>query len=433
MTCFIRHRNSLIRIYKSFLVSMLIQYFAFSTLASAVSLEVGLDYNYSSIHSALEDANANDTILIHSGRYKEFDIVIDKPLSIIGDNLPIIDGNNQGQVITVQANNVLIEGIQIWRSRLSFMDDFSGILIKDCRNVTVRSCIFNENYFALYLANSAQCTVENNTITGKAESETTSGNGIHLWYCRDIEIKSNITSGHRDGIYFEFVKFSKIINNVSRNNLRYGLHFMFSDSCVYSDNEFRNNGAGVAVMYTHYIKMTGNKFFDNWGSSSYGLMLKEISDSEISDNYFYQNSIAIYAEGSSRVNFHDNDIVNNGWGLKIMSNSMDNEFHNNNFDGNSFQVTTYGRQNFNNFDGNYWSDYSGYDINGDKIGDVPHRPMKLFALQIQRHPEGLALLHSLFVKILDFAENLIPTLTPETLVDNKPKMVPVYDKDRSFK
>ncbi len=160
---------------------------------------------------------------------------------------------------------------------------------------------FINNFFSIYIAKSFDCVIENNFINGLKGRETNSGNGIHLWYCRDITIKNNNISNHRDGIYFEFVRNGRISNNVSKNNIRYGLHFMFSDSCEYRENTFQNNGAGVAVMYTKNVLMDNNTFKHNWGAASYGLLLKDISDSDIINNHFEENSVGIYIEGCSRI------------------------------------------------------------------------------------------------------------------------------------
>ncbi len=113
--------------------------------------------------------------------------------------------------------------------------------------------------------------------------------------CRLI---NNRISGHRDGIYFEFVTNSIIWRNISSHNLRYGLHFMFSHNDAYISNIFRNNGAGVSVMFTHGVKMFNNFFEDNWGDGSFGLLLKEISDSYVVGNKFTNNTSGdLYGRG----------------------------------------------------------------------------------------------------------------------------------------
>ncbi len=214
----------------------------------------------------------------------------------------------------------------------------------------------------------------------------------------------------------------KLYNNYSENNLRYGLHFMFSDSCVYTNNTFENNGAGVAVMYTKNVLMSENQFLHNWGPASYGILLKDISDSRIENNIFDENSIGLYMEGCSRVTIEQNNFIKNGWALKLMANSMDNYFYDNNFVANSFDVSTNSRQNFNTFEKNYWAKYDGYDLDKDGYGDVPFRPVTMFSMMIESHPTSLVLLHSLFIDILNIAESIIPAITPEALTDPNPRM-----------
>jgi nitrous oxidase accessory protein len=127
-------------------------------------------------------------------------------------------------------------------------------------------------------------------------------------------------------------------------------------------------------------------------------------------------------ESSSRNRIKHNEFRDNGWALKIMANSMDNQIVQNNFIENSFEVATNSRQNFNIFNKNYWSQYSGYDLNRDGVGDVPYRPVRLFSIIIEKQPEVLVLMRSLLIEILDAAERIMPVLTPEELVDKKPQM-----------
>lgn len=197
---------------------------------------------------------------------------------------------------------------------------------------------------------------------------------------------------------------------------------MFSDSCEYTDNTFKHNGAGVAVMYTKNVLMYKNHFSKNWGPVSYGILLKDISDSRIEKNIFDENSIGLYMEGCSRVTIEKNNFTKNGWALKLMANSMENYFYDNNFVANSFDISTNSRQNFNTFEKNYWADYDGYDLDKDGFGDVPFRPVTMFSMMIESHPTSLVLLHSLFIDILNIAESIIPAITPEALTDAKPRM-----------
>jgi nitrous oxidase accessory protein len=197
---------------------------------------------------------------------------------------------------------------------------------------------------------------------------------------------------------------------------------MFSDSCEYRENTFENNGAGVAVMYTKNVLMEKNIFKHNWGAATYGILLKDITDSDIINNHFEENSTALYIEGCNRIQIKYNNFIKNGWSIKLMANSMGNSIIDNNFISNSFDISTNSRQNFNTFENNYWSEYSGYDLDKDGFGDIPFRPVSMFSIIVESQPTALILLHSIFIKILDIAEKVIPALTPNTLIDPKPRM-----------
>jgi nitrous oxidase accessory protein len=374
------------------------------------------------ITDAIKIAKDFDTIIIKPGNYAEGNIIIDKKLKIFGEDFPVIDGEGEGEIFTVISEDVHISGLVIKNSGISYLEENAGIRLEEVRNCIITDNKFINNFFAVYLAKSSDCIISNNYIEGEKKRETNSGNGIHLWYCKNITIENNKIFNHRDGIYFEFVRNGIIKNNHSEGNLRYGLHFMFSDSCEYTKNIFENNGAGVAVMYTKNVLMSENYFSLNWGPASYGILLKDISDSLIEKNIFNENSIGLYMEGCSRVTIEKNNFLKNGWALKLMANSMDNYFYDNNFIANSFDISTNSRQNFNTFEKNYWADYKGYDLDKDGFGDVPFRPVTMFSMMIESHPTSLVLLHCLFIDILNVAESIIPAITPEALTDPKPRM-----------
>lgn len=378
-----------------------------------------------SLRAALQSASAGDTIRLESGVYTEGAVEIDKPLTVLGEPGAVIDAGGAGEAVRVLSDDVTIRGLTIRGSGVSFIDDNAGLRIEDVRRCTVEDCRFENNFFGIYLAKSADCRIVRNSIDGSAETETRSGNGIHLWYCRDIVVDSNTISGHRDGIYFEFVVASRITHNLSTGNLRYGLHFMYSDSCLYAENTFVRNNAGVAVMYTRHVTMIDNTFDHNWGPSSYGLLLKDITDSEIRGNVFRWNTVGIHIEGSNRLLIERNKLLGNGWGMRLMASAIDNRIERNDFIGNSIAVTTNSRSSFSSLHENYWSDYNGYDLDGDGYGDVPFRPVGIFPLIVERNPPALVLMRSLLVDVLDMAERLIPTLTPESLIDQRPSMEPI--------
>lgn len=407
----------MLKVVISFLILFFVPFFS-----SAQTITVCKDCNISTLKNAIAKAKDNDTILVEQGTYKEFNIVINKPLTIIGKNYPVIDGEEQGEIITIVSDHVTVDGLFLKNVGNSYTEDFAAIRVVKSKFFEIRNLVIEKLFFGIYIEKSNFGKIINNKIIGKAVEEYNSGNGIHLWYSHDLDIENNHIQNMRDGIYFEFADNSNIKNNVSTNNLRYGLHFMFSNNDVYEGNTFENNGAGVAVMFSKQIKMTNNVFKKNWGTASYGLLLKEINDAVIKGNTFEKNTIGINIEGSNRITYMNNNFSNNGWAVKVRGACYSNAFISNNFLYNSFDVSYNSKINDNLFDKNYWSNYTGYDLDKNGIGDVPYRPVKLFSYIVNRTPETIILLRSLFIDIIDFSEKVSPVFTPDKLLDNNPSI-----------
>jgi len=375
-----------------------------------------------SVRQGIAEATAGDTVRVQPGTYREGNLVVDKPLTLAGEGDAVLDGEGRVEVLTVRANGVTVRGLVIANSGMSYVSDLAGIRVEGVSDCTLAGNRLRNTFFGIYLAAVKACTVEDNEITGQAVSETSSGNGIHLWNADHVRIRNNRVEGHRDGIYLEFVRAGLVEGNLSQRNLRYGLHFMFSDGIEYLRNVFRANNAGVAVMYSKHVTMRENRFEDNWGAAAYGLLLKDIADSAVWGNLFRRNTTGIFAEGANRLSIDGNRFERNGWAIRIMADSMGVVFAHNAFVANTFEVTTNGTRSFNSLLENYWSEYRGYDLGRDGVGDVPHRPVKLFALLVERYPPALILLRSPFLELLDLAERVLPILTPRVLADHRPLM-----------
>jgi nitrous oxidase accessory protein len=388
----------------------------------ANTLHVGAGFPGSTMKSALSRSEDGDTIIVHGGLYKEGNLIIDKSITLIGLDWPVLDGQKKYEVLSIKADHVLVTGFKIQYSGHASLDDPGGIKVYDSEHVEIVGNELYDNFFGIYLQYSKNCLIRDNTITAFGTEEQQIGNGIHCWKSDSLRIIGNSISGHRDGIYFEFVKGSIIWRNISFNNIRYGLHFMFSNDDAYITNLFKNNGAGVAVMFTKNVKMFNNTFVDNWGDAAYGMLLKEISDSYIFNNRFVGNTSGIYMEGTNRIIVEKNIFRNNGWGMKIQASCMDNQIIRNNFMQNTFDISTNGSLVLNHFDGNYWDEYEGYDIDKDGIGDVPYRPLSLFSVIVEKNPPAMLLYRSFIVTLLDRSEKIIPTLTPDNFMDGVPLM-----------
>jgi nitrous oxidase accessory protein len=403
---------------------VLFAFFRFSNADAANSkvLNVGSRQIYKTIKSALAASKIGDTIFINKGVYKEGNLVVDKAVTLIGRNNPVLDGEFEHEVLSIKSDHVTVKGLTIQNSGRAVMSDPGGIKIYDANYVTIEGNTLLNNYFGVYLQYVKHCVVKNNLIIASQHEENKSGNGIHAWKSDSIQIIGNLIKGHRDGIYFEFVKYSIVWRNRAHHNLRYGLHFMTSPNNAYISNVFRNNGAGVAVMFTREVVMINNTFEDNRGDATYGVLFKELSDCYLSGNKFIRNTTGIFLDGTSRMLMEKNLFKENGWAMRLQANCIDNRIENNSFLGNTFDVTTNGTLTLNTFDKNYWDKYEGYDLNKDKIGDVPYHPLSLYAVIIEKNPPAMLLFRSFMIGLLDKSEKILPSLTPENFVDKRPRM-----------
>ena len=400
----------------------------FVTSLHAKQIEVCASCETVTIKDAIALAEDGDEIIIKSGIYKEHGVIlINKSVIIRGVGNPIIDGENKETVFSIKADNFTIEGLTIINVGRSYTKDFAAILVSRSTNFSIKNNTLEKVFFGILIEKSHYGAIENNNVSSDAKDQASSGNGIHLWHCSNMKVRNNTLHGLRDGIYFEFVKKSSVSDNSSFENLRYGLHFMFSNENEYFDNVFKKNGAGVAIMFSKFVKMYRNKFVENWGSASYGLLLKEIYDAEIEYNIFEQNTIGISVDGSTRINYKNNTFLRNGWAVKIVGACYENDFAQNNFLHNALDLSYNSKINTNKFDNNYWSDYTGYDLDKNGIGDIPYRPVKLFSYIVHQTPETIILLRSLFVDIINFSEKVSPVFTPDNLLDSNPLMKVIND------
>lgn len=400
-------------------------YLLLANASEANIIKVGEGGSVKTIKQALHIALPGDTILVSSGIYHEQNLVIDKGIVLLGLNYPVLDGDHAYEIISIKANGTEVNGFRVIHSGVSSIEDFAGIKIYNCNRVIIRNNKLDDTFFGIYAQYASNCIIENNTIAAHNNQEQQSGNGIHCWKSDSMRIIANTVTGHRDGIYFEFVTNSVIWRNISNSNIRYGLHFMFSNNDAYFINIFKNNGAGVAVMFSKNVKMVHNYFEENWGDGSYGLLLKEISDSYIENNHFNSNTTGIHMEGASRIEMQQNVFESNGWAIKIQASCMDISLTRNNFISNTFDIGTNGSLVLNTFNYNYWDKYEGYDLNKDKTGDIPFRPVSMYSMLIEQNPTAMMLFRSFMTTLLDKTEKILPSITPENLKDDYPFMKPL--------
>lgn len=406
---------------KSKRTALLVLAILLSGLCRARSIVVGKGMRLSDLGMALRECRNGDTLILLPGVYPVHGLHLRKSILLEGRGWPVLDAQYKGGILAVDVSHVSIRGLVLRNIPSNDLSDLAAISALGVGHLNISGNIIEHDFFGIYLANVDSSRVENNRLSSGYDSRH-SGSGIHLWHCSQMLLKGNRISGQRDGIYFEFVSRSRILNNTSVGNLRYGLHFMFSDSDSYVNNVFQDNSAGVAVMYSHHILMESNRFEHQWGDASYGLLIKEITDSRILHNLFWKNTTGIYLEGANRMELKGNTWQDNGWAMNLMSDCLQDTIVRNNFIGNSFDIASEGDGARVRMDANYWSKYQGYDLNGDLVGDVPFHPVSLYARLIQEVPSAVLLMHSMLAELLDAMERALPSLTPKGIVDKHPSM-----------
>ncbi len=394
-----------------------------SAADSPDTLFVGAGKPFAKVGTALAAAKDGDCIVIGPGYYPEAKLLVAKRVALLGRGDPVLDARGGGNLLEVRANGARVEGLTLRGVGVNYLKEDGAVWINEARGVTVAGNRFEKDFFAVYGTHAVGAVVRGNTMEGLRGKEASNGNGIHFWKSDSILVEGNSIRGHRDGIYLEFTGNSVVTGNTCENNIRYGLHFMFSNGNAYRKNIFRSNGSGVAVMYSRHIEMRDNRFEQNWGAASYGLLLKSISSSVIQGNRFTRNTVAIFESTGDGNAFSENVFANNGWALRIDADCNLNTFTANTFSGNTFDVAfNASLASTNSFAGNSWDHYQGWDLDKDGIGDVPHRPVELYSAIVQTHPQAMALLRSHFITLLDALERLFPTLAPINLEDASPKM-----------
>jgi nitrous oxidase accessory protein len=401
-------------------VSILLTLMIFSMDAPATSIEAS---TIDQIHQYFSGELRADTIYIDSGIYTGL-FTIEYPAIVIGQSGTVLDGQEKGDVLTIAADSVIVADLSIQNSGTRLLKDYAGIKITG-DNVNVIRCEIINNLHGIYIKGGNSVHIYESRIVGRSDlQEADRGNGIHLWNTRNNLIFDNEISYARDGIYFSFAHNTKIRSN-RIHHLRYGLHYMYSDSNSFEDNLFVYNVAGSALMYSKEIDFTRNIFAHCRGFRAYGVLLQSVEYCRAKDNLILDNSQAVFFDDANHNSFYNNDIVQNDLAVRINASCEDNRISANNFVSNLTDVvmdasvagSTYWSD---SNSGNYWSSYSGYDLDFDNIGDIPHTLQSIFEYMEEDNPTIRFYLYSPAAQLLAAAEERLPILRSAVMEDKYP-------------
>ena len=386
--------------------------------AATVSVRAGDD-----LAAAVRAAQPGDTVEIARGLYRA-NLLIDKPLTLRGLDRPTVSGGNQGDTIRVTAPDVMIEGLIVRDSGDSLKEQNAGIyLYPGAHRAVVRHCDLTYNLFGLWIEKADDVRIEHNTITGKREyASSQRGNGVQLYNTKGAHILNNNISFVRDALYVD-VSHHALFKGNQLHHSRYGTHYMNSYYNLWEDNDTYYNRGGLALMEVREQTVRNNRA---WGNSDHGIMLRTLQDSVIEGNVVAGNSRGFFIYDVEYIKLNNNLVVDNTVGVHLAAGSKNNEVEGNDFISNREQVRYVGARDerWGAKSGNHWSNYLGWDRDGDGVGDVPYEANDMVDRLTWRHPSVKLLLASPAVQALRLVGRQFPVLRVPSVVDPKPRMQP---------
>ena len=366
---------------------------------------------------------------------------IEVPLKLTGEDDAVLDGDGSGHVLVVAAPDVSVEGLTL-RNGGAELGDLDAAIFVESRAAGVR-LVGNRIHargFGIWLDGSSNALVADNRISGDTALRSQDrGNGIHLFNVNEATVSGNTVWETRDGIYIDVSNNNRLLGNTLHDQ-RYGVHYMFSHDNEVIGNRTRDNRTGFALMASRNLKVVDNRAE---GDESYGFLLNDISYSTIADN----TAIAIRhgttpgtgrnikgAEGKAMFIYNsqhntvrDNLLAGTDIGIHLTAGSEGNRIYRNALVNNRSQVmyvATRDQEWSVDGEGNYWSDYIGWDLNGDGIGDVAHEPNDSVDRLLWTYPMARVLMNSPAVQLLRWVQREFPILRPFGVKDSAPLMRP---------
>ena len=380
-----------------------------------------------SLQAMVDALSPGDTLTVPAGVWNG-DVVLRFPLTVRGEAGAVIRGTGSGSCITVLADSCAIEGLTIEHSGPMLVHEDAGILLLSNSN-RIRGNVLRDVLFGIYLYRSDGNEIVQNEVEGRQELDLGQrGSAVHVWNSYHNRLIGNTIRHTRDGLYIQNASHTWIEGN-EVSQVRYGLHYMYADSNTFINNRFHDNIAGAAIMYSHGIVMRRNVFQRNRGFASYGILFQDCHGMIADSNIIADNVTGMFFEASTDNRFLRNIVAQNDVAIQIFQNSIGNVFSENAFIDNLTPLSVVGRRTGTQWSeggrGNYWSDYDGYDLDGDGIGDEPMTIQNVFDYLEGRQPALRLYLSSPASQALGAATKAFPILALSEERDNAPLLHPL--------
>ena len=371
-----------------------------------------------SLPETIAASTDGDTIQLAAGVYLG-GIVIDKRLTLTGVEGAIIDGGGHGHVVAVRASEVTVEGLTLRGSGSDPESSDAGIWVaQEAANVRLLHNRIEGCWFGIWIHGSDHPTLIGNRIAGRRELPSNDrGDGIHLWDVTGAVVRDNTVLDSRDGIYMELSHDCRVVGNTIRRS-RYSVHTMWCDGSTYDDNIASENLVGLALMFSKRIEARRNTLYDN---RTHGILLVQVTRSVAEDNRIIANTKGLFVYNSLYNQIRHNLVARNHLGMHYWGGSEDNEVADNAFVDNQIQVKFVAARD-QSWDGNYWSDYAGWDLDGNGRGDAPYLSNTLVDTLLWKYPAARFLLTSPAFQLLAAAEREFPVIAVPKGMDHAPRI-----------
>lgn len=367
----------------------------------------------------LSGAASGDIVEVHAGTWTG-PLRIERAVTLRGKG-GVIDGGGEGSAITVSAPGARVEDLVVRNSGEDVGRSEACIYLEaTATGAVIARNRLTECGFGIWVHETPSAQLLDNHVESRGDLRTNDrGNGIHLFNASNLVVRGNTVKHARDGIYVSATEDSTIEGNTT-SNVRFGIHYMYSYRNEVRGNIAHDNTVGIALMESRTLVVVGNQAARNRRN---GLLFRDVLESEIRNNRLEANGIGMFFFSSTENVIEDNEIVDNEMGMKVWAGSRRNRVVGNVIRGNREQVFYVGAEDQiwgAEGRGNYWSDYLGWDQDGNGIGDRPHRVDSFTAGLLYRYPSAALLLRSPALETLAHLADRLPMLRTPTIVDRSP-------------
>ncbi|HKU41362.1 MAG TPA: nitrous oxide reductase family maturation protein NosD, partial [Polyangiales bacterium] len=313
-----------------------------------------------------------------------------RSLTLRGERGAILDAAGRGTVLSIEADDVAVENLTVRASGRSNTAEDAGVRAKGAR-IRLRHLRVEDSLFGITLGPCPECSIDHCHVRASSAHAALQGDGIKLWESNRATVRDCLVENMRDVVVW-YSRHVLLERNVVRNS-RYGTHFMYAHDSVVRDSRITDNVVGVFVMYSKRLHVIGNVLAGAKGPAGIGIGFKDSDGIEVTSNWFVANTTGTYLDitprgGEQLARFEANVFAINQVALRLHAMASDiaftqNEFRNN---GSLLDVEGGGDALGVEFRHNYYSDYAGYDLDGDGFGDVAHQVKRLSGAWIDNHP-----------------------------------------------